>query len=214
MRIGSKSRAGPVAVLGLATALAAASAQAQPAGVIYCCEVGGRTVCGDVLPPACYGRAYREVNPSGTIRRHVPAPLSPAEAARRELEERRLRAAEQERLRQQRRDKALIDTYRSVDDLDERRDREITEIDRSLRALRERETELLVRRGELLALRAGAGPAAGIDEDLRRIDADLLAQRSRIDARLRERSAALDRFAEDRQRYRQLSAPAAAGEAR
>lgn len=204
----------PAAVLGLAAALVAAPV--QPAGVIYCCEVGGQTVCGDVLPPACYGRAYREVNPSGTIRRHVPAPLSPAEAARRELEERRLRAADQERLRQQRRDQALIDTYRSVDDLDERRDREISEIDRSLRALRERETELLVRRGELLALRARAGDQAAprIDEDLQRIDAELLSQRSRIDARLGERSAALDRFAEDRQRYRQLSAPATAGEAR
>lgn len=205
-----------VAVLGLCATLAAAPAKAQPAGVIYCCEAGGQTLCGDILPAACYGRAYREMNPSGTVRRQVPAPLTPAQAAQREAEERRLRAADQERLRQQRRDKALIDTYRSLRDLDERREREIAEIDRSLRALRERETELLLRHSQVLAARARvSGDAAlRVEEDLRRIDGEIASQRGLIDARLRERTAVLDRFSEDRERYLQLSAPAGTGVAR
>ena len=30
---------------------------------IYCCDVGGQPVCGDIPPAACYGRAYREMSP-------------------------------------------------------------------------------------------------------------------------------------------------------
>ncbi len=199
-----------VALLTVATPMPV-QAQAQAAGVIYCCDQGGQTICGDILPRACYGRAYREVNPSGTVRRYVPAPLTPAQAARRLAEEDRVRAESSERLRQQRRDKALLDTYRSLDDLDGRRDREIGELDRAIRGLGERESELLVRQRELLLVRDAAGSAdaiARLDENLRRIEGEITAQRSIIDAKLRERAALLDRFAADRQRYVQLSAPA------
>ena len=41
-------------------------------GNIYCCEdANGRSVCGDVLPVQCYGRAYREISPQGIVRRVV-----------------------------------------------------------------------------------------------------------------------------------------------
>lgn len=185
-----------------------ASGHGQAGGVIYCCDSAGQVVCGDILPAVCYGRDYREVNPSGTVRRYVPAPLRPEEAARREAEERRLRAEHNERLRQQRLDKALIDTYRSLDDLDLRRDREVGELDASIRALRARETELLARRAQLaerLAAVGADGARARLDDDARRIDGELSAQRSVIDAKLRERAAVLDRFAGDRQRYLRLS---------
>ena len=57
-------------------------AQAQAGGrTTYCCDVGGQPVCGDILPAACYGRAYREMSPSGLVRRTVAAPLTPQEIA-------------------------------------------------------------------------------------------------------------------------------------
>ena len=43
-------------------------AQTTTAKIVYCCDVGGQPVCGDILPAACYGRAYREV-----LGRHYPA---------------------------------------------------------------------------------------------------------------------------------------------
>ena len=56
----------------------AVQAQAQAGGrTTYCCDVGGQPVCGDILPAACYGRAYREISPSGLVRRTVAAPLTP-----------------------------------------------------------------------------------------------------------------------------------------
>lgn len=209
------TEAGVLTRVGLALILLMAAApvpaQSRPAGIIYCCDLGAQTVCGDILPPACYGRAYREVNPSGTVRRYVPAPLTPEQAAQRIAEEGRLRAESSERLRQQRRDKALLDTYRSLDDLDSRRDREIAEFDRSIRSLGEREGELLVRQRKLLATRAGSAEAAArLEEDLRRIDGEIAVQRNIIAAKLRERAQVLDRFVADRERYAELSAPASA----
>ena len=66
----------------LALAVSPGTIAAQPsAAAIYCCDVGGQPVCGDILPAACYGRAYREVSPSGIVRRVVPAPLSAEEIA-------------------------------------------------------------------------------------------------------------------------------------
>ena len=56
-------------------------AQTTTAKIVYCCDVGGQPVCGDILPAACYGRAYREVSPSGLVRRTVAAPLTPEEIA-------------------------------------------------------------------------------------------------------------------------------------
>lgn len=191
-----------------------AAAQSAPGRVIYCCDVNGQQVCGDILPKACYGRAYREINPSGTVRRYVAAPMSPEEVAQRRAEERRQRAEYAAQLKQQRLDEALLETYRDLADLDNRRDREINALDRSLQLLREREVELVERQNELIALAARTGTrdqiqASQLEDDIRNLDREILSQRSVIDAKLRERSAVLDRFDEDRQRYIELTMPAA-----
>ncbi|ENO84933.1 hypothetical protein [Thauera linaloolentis] len=190
----------------------AAMAQAPGGRVIYCCDVGTQPVCGDILPAACYGRAYREVSPSGTVRRVVPAPLTAEEIARRDALERGRRADEAARLKQLRMDEALLETYRSLQHLDERRDREIGSLDRSINSLRQREAELLERQHALIeeAAQAGEGNVPPVTEDnIRSLDSEIVAQRSVIDAKMRERSAVLDRFDEDRQRYIQLTSPAA-----
>ena len=128
-----------------ALAVSSGTLAAQPAGAasIYCCDVGGQPVCGDILPAACYGRAYREMSPSGIVRRSVPAPLTADEIAQRAAAEHKRRAEEAERMRQLRLDQALLETYRSVQDLDSRRDRELRDLDRSIRELRARESELI-----------------------------------------------------------------------
>ncbi|WP_341646254.1 hypothetical protein [Thauera sp. SDU_THAU2] len=200
-------------VLAAAALMAAdgALAQAQGGRVIYCCDVGSQPVCGDILPPVCYGRAYREMNPSGTVRRIVPAPLTTEEIARRNALERERRAQEAARLKQLRMDEALLETYRSLEHLDERRDREIGSLDKSIQILRQREAELIERQHELIqeAAQAGEGKADPVvEENIRSLDSEIVAQRSVIDAKMRERSAILDRFDEDRQRYIELTSPA------
>ena len=200
-----------LALIGVLLVSGSALAQAPRARVIYCCDVGGQPVCGDILPEACYGRAYREVSPSGTVRRIVAAPLTAEEIAARDAQARARRTEEAVRLKQQRMDEALLETYRSLQHLDTRRDREIGMLDRAIQSLRQREAELIERQHELIeeAAQAGEGNVPEITEDnIHSLDGEIIAQRSVIAAKMRERAAVLDRFDEDRQRYIQLTAPA------
>jgi len=201
-----------VALLGTLGLAEAATAQTSRARAIYCCDVGGQPICGDILPDACYGRAYREVSPAGTLRRVVPAPLSAEEIAQRDAAERQRRSDEAARAKQERIDQALLETYHSLEQLDARREREVGALDRAIQVLRQRETELLERQSALIR-EAGelgdGGPKATIEENIRSLDGEIVTQRRVIDAKLRERSAVLDRFDEDRQRYLQLTSPAA-----
>jgi hypothetical protein len=78
-----------LALVGPASSLAAPS--------IFCCNnEAGRQVCGDVLPSACYGRAYRELGYTGRTARTVEAPLTGEQRVQRAAEEQR--RSEQERL--------------------------------------------------------------------------------------------------------------------
>lgn len=188
----------------------AAHAQAQGSGrTIYCCDVGGQPVCGDILPAACYGRAYREISPSGVLRRIVAAPLTQEEIAARAAVERERRAAEADRARRQRLDQALLETYRSLEDLDGRRDRELADLDRSIRVLRARESELIERQHALISEATHTDKsevAASLEADIGVLDSEIAAQSSIIAAKLRERSAVVERFQEHRRRYLELTA--------
>lgn len=192
----------------LLLALGAAPARAGGGAAIFCCDVGGQPVCGDILPAACYGRAYRELSPAGIVRRTVAAPLTAEEIAQRAAAEHRRRAEEAERMRQVRLDQALLETYRSIEDLDSRRDRELRELDRSIRQLRAREAELLERQRGLIdeATRTDKSDvAASLETDIRLLDSEIVAQSSVIAAKMRERSAVLERFDEHRRRYVELT---------
>ena len=106
-------RARLVLVLGM---LLAGASDAGPR--IFCCADGtGRQVCGDILPTACYGRAYRELGDSGSTARVVEAPLTAEQKAQRAADEQRRK--EQERLanEQKRKDQALLNTYGSEKDI-------------------------------------------------------------------------------------------------
>lgn len=207
--MGSVRRAELALLIVLSVPLAAS---AQSAGrTIYCCDVGGQPVCGDMLPTACYGRAYREMSPAGTIRRQVPAPLTAEEIARRDEAIRQRKAAEAIALKQRRLDQALLDAYPSADEIEARRDRAVSELDRTIADLRLHEVQLLARKQVLTqdaAAYSGKTLPVELAENIRTMDAELAAQRSIIDAKQRERDAIKVRFDEDLRRYLELTDPA------
>jgi hypothetical protein len=191
-----------VAVLSLPLAEASAA-------TIYCCDdANGRPVCGDVLPAACYGRAYREKGPQGTIRREVAAPLGAEEIARRKADEQRRKDEEATQLKQRRLDQALLETYGSVDDIDRRRDRELGEIERSLEEARTREVELQARRKRLeqdVEFYKGRQVPRELATSLRAIDSELATFGALFETKAKEIEAARARFAADRARYSELT---------
>lgn len=172
---------------------------------IYCCEDdNGTAVCGDVLPRQCVGKAYRELNSQGVVRHKAK---SREELVReREAEEARLR--EEERLSAQRRqDEALLETYPSLESIDEREARALGEVDRGLEAVQARTRELQELRkvqeaeAEFYKGRELPRELAG---NLAIIDAELESHKTFIASKDVEKAQIRERFALDRERYRAL----------
>lgn len=184
-----------------------------PAGAqqtIYCCDdERGRPMCGDVLPSACFGKAYREISPQGTVRRHVAAPLTPEEIAVRD-EALRLQQEEEARLAAQRRvDRALLETYQNLDEIDFLEARALAEVDREIEIIAQREEELAEQRQRLVLeteFYVGRELPREISTGLRLIDTELAAYQSVRDAKQGEKEAIRERFAVDRRRYAELIA--------
>jgi hypothetical protein len=177
---------------------------------ITCCEdANGRRVCADILPPACYGRAYREISPQGNVTRVVPAPVTAEERARMEQEERARKATEERAKEERRRDVALLQTYSSIDDLEAQRQRAVADIQRDLEEARRREAEVLQRRAKLdqdAEFYAKKPKPPELANAFRENDSELAAQRSVIDSKQRDLEAVKARYDSDRRRYSELLA--------
>ena len=92
---------------------------ALAAGNFFCCnDASGKQVCGDILPQACYGRAYRELGSNGQTIRTVDAPLTAEQRIQREAEEEKRKREEEKRKEQQRKDQALLNTYGTEQDIE------------------------------------------------------------------------------------------------
>lgn len=206
--MGSLRLVSALAVVWLAAPVAAL-AQA-PAKIIYCCDdTRGRPVCGDILPAACYGQAYREISPQGTVRRHIAAPLTAEELAQRDAEEQRRREDEARAFVQRRFDEALLETYTGLTDIDVREERALAEVERSVADIRVRETELAeqrMRHEKEAEFYEGRELPRDIVTGLRMIDAELAAYRSVIETKEVEKEAIRARYAADRRRYAELIA--------
>ncbi len=191
-----------------------AGCSAAGAANLYCCtDAGGRQVCGDILPQACYGRAYREVGPSGRTVRTVEAPLSAEQRAQRAADETRRQADAAALREQQRQDQALLDTYGSEKDIDMMRARAEDEVNKSILAAQNKLGELRSRRknfeNEAEFYKKKPVPAEVL-KGLRDTDAGIKAQEALIEAKKREIEAVRAKYDDDKRRYLDLSRRTAA----
>ncbi len=120
----------------------AGAGQAAAAGMFFCCvDETGKQVCGDILPSACYGRAYRELNESGRTLRQIEAPLNAEQRAQRAAEEARRKEREDILREQRRKERALLDTYATEKDIQALRQRAEQDINKSIQAAEEKIAE-------------------------------------------------------------------------
>jgi hypothetical protein len=112
---------------GWALALAAlALSTAARADYFYTCkDKAGHPFSGNLPPPECKDVDIREQNPDGTLHRLIPAPLTREQRRQRDLEaEEQMKKEEADRA-QARRDRALLETYGSADEIEAARQRGI-----------------------------------------------------------------------------------------
>ncbi|MBV2234987.1 MAG: hypothetical protein KUL75_05505 [Sterolibacterium sp.] len=190
------------------------SLAAHAGKVTYCCtNAQGHNTCGDILPQACYGRAYRELNERGGLIRQVEAPLNAEQRAQRETEEKRKKQADADALLEQRRNQALLGTYASAQEIDFVRDRALDQINTSSKNLQTKYNEALKRRNELnkqlASHKTGTAPKS-LTDSIRANELDLQAQLAATEAKKKEMQQVIERYAEEKRRYLELKQQAEA----
>jgi len=200
-----------IATLSLLTlGLAAASGSALAARSFCCTDDAGVRSCGDVLPEACRNKAYSEFNEKGQKVRNQEAPLTEAQQVVRDAELKKKREEDRLALEQRRRDQALLNTYVTEQDLNSARDRQIAEIERSMKQTQEKiaaaakTKEKLVRDSEFYKNKP---LPADLKDAIRRNEADIQAQNNALQSKGKEIEETKTRFEADRQRLKELRTP-------
>lgn len=177
-----------------------------------CCDVDGKRTCGDPPPAACNTRAkiiYRK----GGVAKEIEAPLTPEQRAAREAEEARKKEEARQAAEQARKDRALLDSFTSVKELDAARDRAIADLEKSAEQAKNRLETALAKQKKLddekefyLKKPLPAQLKRQIDENER----EIATQRQALEQKERDVAAVRERFAADRERYLQLTGKATA----
>jgi hypothetical protein len=125
-----------VSVIALLLACGLAQAQEKGGGKIVCWkDKAGKTVgCGDKVPPEYQDNATKQLNQRGiTVKQSEPALTAEQKKALQEEADRK-QAANQIAAEQKRKDKALLDTFTTVNEIDLKRHRDIQLIESNIEA--------------------------------------------------------------------------------
>lgn len=177
-------------------------------GLFCCIDATGKQVCGDILPQACYGRAYREIGASGRTLRNVEAPLTAEQRAQRAIEEAKRKEEEAALKEQQRKDQALLNTYGSVKDIEAMRTRAQEDVQKSIASAKAKiaEIQALHQKFENEAEFYKKKPMpAELQKGLRDTAFEIQAQESIIESKQKELDIIRDKYDEDRRRFIDLS---------
>lgn len=185
--------------------LGAKNAANTSSGVVYCCkDADGQRICSDKLPHACYGRAYI-IMKQGVVLQSVEAPLTPAERRQRAAEAAARKKEEQERRMQEWKDRSLLETYPTPEDLDAAERAELGKIDLQLDEARKRKVLLNAQITEYEQdVEAGKTPNVSTRVAVDAARGEVQRLDKAIQFREGERKALQQEFAEKRTRYLEL----------
>lgn len=178
-------------------------------GAMFCChDEQGRRVCAGHLPLACHGRAYREILSGGRVIEHA-APLSAAQRAKKEAQEKARQEEQARLLAEKARNQALLESYGDASDIDRRRDREVAEIERTIVISTEQLSDVSKRRERLnreLEFYQGQTLPTDLQEQKHALTREETLLRESIERRRQEQNGIREKYAQERTRYDALRA--------
>jgi len=161
------------------------------------------------VPPEYEDSATKELDRRGVTRKTTE---TAEEQAKRAAEDQRLakQKAEEKKLQaeQRRRDSALLNTYANEKEIDQRRDRELQEVDRLLGQFQTLHKSAATRRteaqGRLAAAEKARKPSDALKDEVARAEADMAKLEQGIATKNKEREEIRARYAQTKQRYMDL----------
>jgi len=197
----------------LAMALAAffagtVAAQPKGGGKIICWkDKSGKVVgCGDKVPPEFEDAATKELDRRGVTRKTTETAEEQAKRAaqdevlaKQKAEENKLQAE------QRRRDSALLNTYANEKEIDQRRDRELQEVDRLLGQFQALHRNAADRHTDASGRLAKAKkPSDALKDEVARAEADMAKLEQNMASKTKEKEDISERYAQTKKRYMDL----------
>ena len=169
----------------------------------------GVTHYGETIPPEYAHRDREELNKAGRVVEKKEV-LTPEERHAKELEDIKKREDEEAALEQKRRDKALLNTYSNVKEIDLTRDRNLQQVEARINSIN---SQLKMAEDNLKALqkeadgytRANKNIHVSLQEDLKESQARLTKLQQDMEKSKAEKAAVEARFNADKARYRELT---------
>jgi chromosome segregation ATPase len=96
---------------------------AHSQSIYICKDAAGKTFTSDRLLSECAGRAVREMDKNGMVRREIPAPLTLEQKRQKHAEEERIKAEAEAAEQQKQADRAMLARYRNENDIADARRR-------------------------------------------------------------------------------------------
>jgi len=189
-------RAGGVSLLVLVFA-APTVADAQS---YRCVGKDGKKYYGSTIPSQCVGVTVEQLSRQGTVVRRIDPPLGAEDRAAKAADAKRKREEDAAAKDDARRNRALLATYASEQDIASARARALED---NTRSTREVERTIAGLRTQLATAQKNASPA-GVDA-LRNAKFDLKVQEDLLAAKRRDAAVINARYDEDKRRYLELS---------
>lgn len=175
----------------LAALAAAGLAAPAAAAMSKCVDEKGKTYYYDkVPPPECRGKATTQMTSKGVVVKKTEGALTPEQQKAKEEETLQSKADAQKLKEQQRRDKALLNTYTSEKEIDLAMNRNLEPFDVAIKSIEPR----LKHAEEKLA----RSKSAEAEREVKRLQAEIARKQG-------ERGKVKARFESDKQRYRELT---------
>lgn len=194
------------AACGLAPLAALAGA---PQGLTFrCVGKDHRTYYGQTLPPQCAGLPVELLNQQGTVVKRIDPRAEAEQKAREKAEAEHQRKEEAARKEQQRRDRALLATYTSAEDIERARQRALEDNAKALQAIDTRIVGIKKHQDALakeLEFYRGKKPPAKLQQDVDYTQADLDRQQAARERKQKEVATINARYDEDKRRYVELT---------
>lgn len=181
------------------------------AGTYRWVDEQGRVHYGDHIPPEAVDRAYSVMNPQGITVKNIDKAKTPEQlAAERQAQ---LQREERQRHEQERRlhDRILLDTYSTVDDLINTRDRHIATLEGLINVAQHKLSNLNAELDKLTKTaanleRAGKPVSGDLREDIDNLRGQVERENSFIRGQREQQNELRTKFAADIARYTQLRA--------
>jgi len=194
-------------IVGFALAALPSLAQAQS---YRCTGNDGKRYYGQTIPRPCIGQVVEQLNEQGMVVRRIEPRSTGDDREAKAAEEKKRREEELARREELRRNRALLATYTSVEDIERARARALEGNERALKDVDQRIADIKARQEKLaeeLASYKDKPVPAELKQDMQNAEFDLEAQHGLRQAKLKEAEAINARYDEDRDRYIELTQP-------